>query len=152
MENVQHAALCSSLPFSTPPRPTRPTIYPSAPSLPWRSAVSSDRDEPTTGGAAGSWGSGKTTSTSSSILQPYLVKANTGQHIPSCHWKRGSDALAWHANIVARTNDDAKLAPLFIASLKEEEKFEGIGKQRMFKSPIINKWVTFALGWKAEKR
>ncbi|KAI4803218.1 hypothetical protein KUCAC02_006774, partial [Chaenocephalus aceratus] len=30
MENVQHAVLRSSLPFSTPLRPTRPTIYLSA--------------------------------------------------------------------------------------------------------------------------
>lgn len=45
-------------------------------------------------------------------------KVTPGQHIPSCHWKRGSDALAWHANIVTGTNDDAKLTSLFIASLQ----------------------------------
>lgn len=124
-------------PFSTPLRPACPTIYLSAQLLPWHGVVSNDRDDSTWRGAAGSWGSGKTASpSSSSILQSYLVKANTGQHFPSCHWKRGSDALAWHANIVTCTNDDAKLASLFMASLKEEEKFEVIEKQRMFKSPI----------------
>lgn len=58
-------------------------------------------------GMKAKWGSGKMSSPSSSILQSYLVKANTGQYIPSCHWKRGSGALAWHANIVTCTNDDA---------------------------------------------
>lgn len=133
--------LCSSHPLSTALCPARPIIYPSVRPLPWHVAVSSDRDKPTWGGTAGSLGSGKNTSPSSSILQPYLVKANTGQHIPSCHWKRVSDALAWHADIVTRTNDDARLASLFMACLKKEGKFEGSGKQRMFNSPIINKCV-----------
>lgn len=117
MENVHHAALCSSLPFSTPLCKACLTIYPSAQSLPRHGVVSDDWDKPTKGGVAGSWGSGKNASLSSSILQPYLVKGNNGQHIPSCHWKRRSGALAWHANIVACTNDDAKLTSLFIASL-----------------------------------
>lgn len=71
--------------------------------------VSNERDVATRGGATWSWGSGKNASPCSSILQLYLVKANTAQHIPSCHWKKGSDTLAWHANIVTCTNDDAKL-------------------------------------------
>lgn len=131
------ALFAPPFPFSTPLRPACPTIYLSGQLLLWHGVVSNDRDESTWRGAAGSWSSGKTASpSSSSILQSYLVKANTGQHFPSCHWKRGSDALAWHANIVTCTNGDAKLASLFMASLKEEEKFEVIGKQRMFRSPI----------------
>lgn len=129
-----------SLPFSTPLRPACPAIYPSVQSLPQLSIISNDRDAPNERRSwPASWGSGKTASPSSSIFQSYLVKANTSQHIPSCHWKTGSDALAWHANIVACTNDDAKLASLFMGPLREEEKFEGNGKQRMFMSPIINK-------------
>lgn len=58
------ALLCSSLPFSTPLHPACPTIYPSARPLPRHGMVSSDRDELTRGGAAGSWGSGKTSSPS----------------------------------------------------------------------------------------
>lgn len=67
-------------------------------------------------GTGAEWGSGKMSSPSSSILQSYLVKANTGQYLPSCHWKGGSDASAWHTNIVTCTNDDASLASLFMAS------------------------------------
>lgn len=63
----------------------------------------------------------KTASPTSSILQPDLVKANTDRHIPSCHWKTGSDALTWHANIVAHANHDAKLTSLFRATLKGDK-------------------------------
>lgn len=116
------ARRCTAPPFPYPLHFTRlaraATRWPGPLSL--RSVVSSDRDEAAREGSCCELRQWKNRLTPpSSILQPHLVKANTGQHIPSCHWKRGSDALASHANIVTCTNDDAKLPPLFTASLKE---------------------------------
>lgn len=119
MENVLHAvAVLLPLPFSTRLHlDGPPTCHHRARPRPLRR-----RDIKCSGrtgerkGTGAEWGSGKMSSPSSSILQCYLVKANTGRYLPWCHWKGGSDASAWHANIVACTNDDALLASLFMAS------------------------------------
>lgn len=131
--------LRSSLPLSTPLPLDRPPTYPQRPgrnpSMAWYEVLGIKQE-----GCGAEGGSGKIASPSSSILQPHLVKANTGQYIPSCHWKRGSDAVAWHANIVTRTNDDASPASLFMASSKEGETLgEVSGKRLTFKSPMVNK-------------
>lgn len=65
----------------------------------------------------------------SSIFQPYLLKTNTGQHIPSCHWKSGSNAPSpgLTCQHCYRANGDARCHPLCMTPKDEGEREREVG-------------------------